>query len=368
MTAPAGASPRQYFGRGAFIVVGAALFTLGLHSFGVLDRWENDNLDRLLRTKATQQSGNLVLVTIDDDDYATLFDGESPIRQDRVTELLVQISRAGPRVIGVDLDTSHWKPDEPSALDGLTVPIVWARDAWKQDSKDHIGKVRGRDTMPGLCTGVPAMRLDADGIVRRTYTVWNVGDDSLPSFPVLLAERYQGLTGCKAHVPEDHSHTEEPINFLSRGYGFKRFTANAVLSLAKSATWEGDPDFDDRIVLLGGTYRAARDQYVTPVGLMDGVEVIAHVTQNHLSGNRVGVAGHVAHFVAEVVVGFTLLVILFFLAAALEARGISSARFSSPLPRVFCCSGHPRISSALFRSSPACASTRRSNSFWNAAI
>ena len=41
--------------------------------------------------------------------------------------------------------------------------------------------------------------------------------------------------------------------------------------------------------------------------------MIAHVAQNHISGDRVRVVGHVTHFVAEVAVGLALLAILFFL-------------------------------------------------------
>jgi hypothetical protein len=40
----------------------------------------------------------------------------------------------------------------------------------------------------------------------------------------------------------------------------------------------------DRIVLLGGHYRAARDEHPTPLGLMTGVEILAQALETELEG------------------------------------------------------------------------------------
>jgi CHASE2 domain-containing sensor protein len=44
---------------------------------------------------------------------------------------------------------------------------------------------------------------------------------------------------------------------------------------AKSDTWAEMAPFRGQVVVLGGTYHVARDQYATPRGLLNGCEIVA---------------------------------------------------------------------------------------------
>jgi CHASE2 domain-containing sensor protein len=48
--------------------------------------------------------------------------------------------------------------------------------------------------------------------------------------------------------------------------------------------------FNGQVVVLGGTYRVARDQYATPKGLLNGCEIIAQAVAAEIDGTSISSA------------------------------------------------------------------------------
>ena len=66
------------------------------------------------------------------------------------------------------------------------------------------------------------------------------------------------------------------IDFRGGVSGFRHIDAGTVLAASKIPGWQANnPLRQADVVLLGGSYRYARDKYVTPIGYLDGVDVLA---------------------------------------------------------------------------------------------
>jgi CHASE2 domain-containing sensor protein len=306
------------FGFGALIVLAAAGLTYGLHRGGFFERWENDqNIDRWLRFKEQRphMSKYLTLVLIDDADYKSAFKGASPLDAQRVLDVIEAIHQGNPKVIGVDLDTTHWT--EKDAARASKIPnVVWARDGWEERGKLEMENLLGGFYGEQTCFGLPAVQVDDDGVVRRYSQSYPVGDRILPAFPeavAAIAERKPCPEAePAAKVPAESGEGGIRINFLGQGLAFPRLPSSAVVQLAKTSEWRSHSDVEGRTVLLGGVFRAARDRYVTPVGLMDGVAIIAHIVESELSGDKIREADHELHLLADIALGLVLVTIFYF--------------------------------------------------------
>jgi CHASE2 domain-containing sensor protein len=76
---------------------------------------------------------------------------------------------------------------------------------------------------------------------------------------------------------------ERRFSFSGDRFHFQTVAAGEILS---TEAWKKSVDLTQSIVLVGGRYRAARDEYVTPAGAMAGVEVVANAAQSYLDGGR----------------------------------------------------------------------------------
>jgi CHASE2 domain-containing sensor protein len=79
-----------------------------------------------------------------------------------------------------------------------------------------------------------------------------------------------------------------------------------------SQTWSsGASPIKDRIVLLGGSY-LGQDLHQTPLGQMNGVEVLANVIETELNGGGARAPGRFASYLLEVFEAFGLILIFHF--------------------------------------------------------
>jgi hypothetical protein len=60
--------------------------------------------------------------------------------------------------------------------------------------------------------------------------------------------------------------------------------ASDLLQDAESNTWDQLASFKDQAVVIGGTYRVARDRYATPRGLLNGSEIVAQAAASEIAG------------------------------------------------------------------------------------
>lgn len=291
------------------IVIFTAL-TLVLESRGWFRGFETAMLDTWLILKQAKKPAYVKIVGITNDDYKDLFRGQSPLDNSILRELLRAIAMGQPRVIGVDLDTSssNLAFEELSHDTSTAWPtIVWARDAILSGEKiqplDFLG---GRHS--GAPSGIAALPQDSDGIVRRYRRIFQAHHGAIDSFPwavtkawcASLATPHTGPVVTPNNVcgkvgPDsteaDGLKENVILNFAGDRYEFGNFpnflSASVVLSLSTKPGWQSQGLFKDKIVLLGGVYRAARDVHVTPIGAMDGVQLMGHAVESELQGGGI---------------------------------------------------------------------------------
>ena len=291
-------SVRFHFVFGIFLVVLGMLASFLLHLFPlsspIVQSLENTVIDVFFLVSGGTQSKDVVIVEINDDDYGSLFDRVSPLKQPVVRDLIEAIAFSGAHVVGIDLDTSAWKTsyDAGKAFEACAAQVppldcdpqlrfVWALngDVNKPPGPTIAKELAGTGTRD--CQAVPALLVDRDGIVRRYLDAvsTNTGD----------VKRSMGTAvahGCKELSTETSDHEDRKprwINFSQGTAGFLHLDATTVLQASKVPGWRANnPLRTARFVLLGGTYPEARDTYVTPLGNLNGVDVLAFTVRGEL--------------------------------------------------------------------------------------
>jgi hypothetical protein len=93
------------------------------------------------------------------------------------------------------------------------------------------------------------------------------------------------------------------INFAGDRYSVATFRSSAVVEGAKGAQWKSQGLLLDKIVLLGGRYRAGRDEYSTPVGSMFGVVLLGQVIASELHGGGIRLGSEFLMILMELTIG-----------------------------------------------------------------
>jgi CHASE2 domain-containing sensor protein len=205
--------------------------------------------------------------------------------------------------------------------------------------------------------------LDQDGVFRHAKAFYKVknGDSKekkstppVPNLPITIASAYLGITqqslekilsdmehhniilkGDKnqtsVHIHMDNRNRITP-NFIGNYRYFEQWQTDidAILAqygnLANNECIPGkntkniSPPLKDKIVLLGGSYDE-RDFYITPVGPMAGMEVIANITQNIISGDLIKHTARWWAFAIEIFLG-TIVALIFILTSRFRATVI----------------------------------------------
>ena len=251
----------------------------------LVQRLQTANLDALFSGKQWKVSPDVVVVSVTDDDYQTVFGGTSPLNPGKLMEAIDDILAGDPRALGVDFDTSAWA-GSPAKYAGK--PIVWAREALGEGGSLAMGKVLGGTEE--VCYGVPAYFPDEDGIVRE-YKEFIEGAEHryYPSVALNLVEVAQGgPQACRGALPNldrNQSAELEKVNFRGPKPAFDHLSISALKTLKGLPAWAAKP-LQGKIVLLGGAYHAARDAYPTPFGYLAGVDIIANTVDMNLPGNK----------------------------------------------------------------------------------
>lgn len=238
----------------------------------------------------------LAIVRITDADYAELFDGRSPLRPERLDTLLRAIEAGAPAAIGVDLDTST--PELARlATRAYRVPVVWAREVVPCGADEADMEADGEADAPPRercvlgptptvgAVGAVTFEQEADGSIQRYVREIRTSTGLVPSLPWALQRHGAPSAGGEARG-----------DTVSRYIRFRRherllsLSAREVLALARDSL--GDYRrvgmLRGRIVLLGGSYRAARDAYATPLApRMLGVDILAQTLATEMEGGGV---------------------------------------------------------------------------------
>jgi CHASE2 domain-containing sensor protein len=273
----------RYVATGLCFMYAFKLLDKGLESTPVVKRLERANLDALFSGKVPDPSAtrDIFLITVTDEDYRQIFGAVSPLQPAKLNEIISAILDSHPRVLGVDFDTSDWKDADIPAHDGTT--IVWARELLSAAGKTELGGIPSGASKSD-CYGVPSYVPDDDSVIRE-YSEWAVGSDQVyPTVAVNLAAAFQKLPCIHEKSLKDWKKPDHfpLINYAGDARTFNRLSAGALLQLKGT----GANPLKDKLVLLGGSYHAARDAYPTPVGYLDGVVILAQTALTRLPGHE----------------------------------------------------------------------------------
>ena len=325
------------------------LFTIGtllLNSIHAFDFCQNPVLDTGLRVKEFKNE-HCFLVYIDDEAYRskTLFRGRSPLDAAKLSELLESISDCDTPLIVVDIDTSDQSFLPLRQKNFHNKKIVWAQGVSEAQSVEDSTKMRFVSTQPALIvdgllgdgapgdgdyqrlSGIPLFEPDRDGFIRRfkrTIDVQIRGLNIVSHGPVdtLAFKAYQEYAGTEAQEKHDHNffdwiagqdEDEVLLNFSSIPGRLRGYSAGDALGMSHDApdTWK--TAVDKRIIVVGGTYTAARDKCLTPVGYIDGVKLNLMAIETLCSGTLTRKIDELYLFVADILFGIIFVTMAHFL-------------------------------------------------------
>ncbi len=284
-------------------------------SLGYLEGWQASALDLLQRLQGRQRPYDVVVVAIDEKAFEG-FGGRSPIPRDYLARVVRGIAKSGAGVLAVDIrfDT----PTTPAADAALAAAIRdFADDGLSRvvllgPLGAHAGPLGAAALGRSVMLASPNVLQDADHLIRRVEPVIPDPDGRpLPTLALAAAARLGGLDGKaladalaarrplplprahgirleRAGSPEVaiHGGVSWPINYVGPPGSFLTLSSDTFAALGDPGS--GEPDANNplrgNVVLLGGTFEAGRDSYLTPHGLMPGVEVHANVA--HMLNTR----------------------------------------------------------------------------------
>jgi CHASE2 domain-containing sensor protein len=283
-----------------------------LHLRGLPRALSGRVLDAALIVQSRVPPRDVRLVTISNEEYAGLFQGRSPLDPDALGRLLTAIWKGRPGLIVVDLDTSH--PMFRSLAAPRDARIVWAIDG--EDVGN--GRVMPQPAVGGLpmpstwSTGLALVPNDERGIVRG-YRREFVAKDGTPIPSIEFAAAQAFRNGLARPVPMKPAERDRLLDFR---YDFRvspstisgPMSVSYVLKTADKPGWS-DGLLRNKVVILGGAYSAARDSYATPVGLLNGSEIVAQATQAELDNTGIPLANSWIAGLIQVLAGFGLVVL-----------------------------------------------------------
>jgi CHASE2 domain-containing sensor protein len=324
----------------AIVVIGVVMVVVArMEHLGWLRGFETSHLDTLIRLRTGEVSKKIVIVEISEEDYQQRFEGTSPLDKWKLLGLVRAVQKYNPRVIGVDIDTNDWnaacrrgqggaqcarqcaefdkalgelraaaEPDPEAGKSGTT--IVWAAVPRTLDPPLELNPGLGSQPLGSDWQGIPRFPVDEDGLVRHfdgRVEIKKSGDECpggadkvgeacyLPTFARAIVEAYR-------HKPKTTADEQVVFNFHGDRYQFpiidaKQFFPEQVADEKRTkeevagenaAIEQGRAgQFAGKVVLIGGGFPEARDEYFTPRGPMQGVELNALAIQTDLYGGGI---------------------------------------------------------------------------------
>lgn len=244
----------------------------------------SSSLDAAISIQSPAAPGAVRLVTIDDEDYANLFRAHSPLDPDVLGRVLSAVADGQPRAIVVDIDTSD---SSFRAMRVPPIPIVWnVSGDQHSDGRFTLDKpLGGRSLAPEWVTALAVMPRDDRGIVRGSQQVYPLEGGGVVSSPGHAATLLASMTR------QGDTANRLRIDYLDFRYRFSPIKVRDLLADAGAPAWSSIGAFKNQVVVIGGAYRVARDQYATPRGIMDGCQIVAQATESEIGGTLIHPAG-----------------------------------------------------------------------------
>lgn len=223
------------------------------------------------------ESQQVAIVSIGDKDYKELLHDTSPLDDAKLRQLIEQILRGNPTVLGVDIRTDDEKFASLLTLSGMD-KVVWARAA-NTSSHDAIepGGVLGARQHEVL-SGLAVFPDDSeDSATRRYQRRVNTSEGALDTFLWAIVQKFRPAS------EKATNNTKENFSLWDIRYtdAPARPEWSASQILAPGFNWKDS--IKGKVVLLGGRYDAS-DKHKTPYeGEMDGVDVLANAIETEIN-------------------------------------------------------------------------------------
>ena len=284
------------------VTIATTGIVLGIRATGWFQPLELDALDRMVQYQPEMTLDHrLLVVGINESDIAQQNDW--PISDEVIAQLLAELQRYNPRVVGLDLyrNISH-PPGEAALRAQLSAANVVV-----------IEKLGGEDAVPAP-QGIPPQQIgfnnllpDIDQVFRRNLLLVNAGDTQYYSFALQLSRAYLATENISLNVRPDGISLGQSLfpdltatsgsyqNLDARGYQIlTRFHSRPnparQVSLSQVLNRDINPEWvKDKIVVIGTVAPSIKDVFNTPHNtyhpehpLIPGVVVHAHFTSHIL--------------------------------------------------------------------------------------
>jgi hypothetical protein len=278
-------------------MLSAILLTAFLAVTGSYKAFETSFTDAWMRFDLPNEESEVVIVDIKQSDFDTFFEGQTrPLKPERLQVLIDAIARGEPCVIGVDIDTHFPEYSSFQIIENWKPKVFWVREP-KEIPEDTTHKpvlldiLGGKNPQQNEYSGVPLLLDDpSDKVTRRYVRGFETEQGLVPSFTWAI---YQFVQQNPEKCPEikltrrDLKISTEPLIIeFSRGRegaGRIRLSVSDVLKMSESSDWSKNELLKNKIVLLGGSY-LGEDKHDTPIGTMDGMEILANVIETEIKG------------------------------------------------------------------------------------
>lgn len=301
---------------GVAVSVGVTL----LSQIGVLAGWQTRVVDAFLFLRERQPEPEIALVTVDEDAFKSLGERQ-PLSRRYLAQLADVLFKSGARVVAFDVTVKTKTDDGDAALVAMSRlatgggkgRLVFASTA--QQRPDTTGE---RYEMDGTFStelrahlGFSNTPVGGDGVIRRMAPALPaVGGGFLPSLALATLTSWDDeasaaldaalRSGGTLRLPTRGAHgridglapvsiasleaSQWRIDFAGPPGTFTAFPSGPLVGMARGRV-EPSPDnpFRGKIVLVGATFAESRDFHPTPVGLMAGVEIQAHMLHTLLA-------------------------------------------------------------------------------------
>ena len=277
---------------------------MGVRSLGLLQTWELESYDQLLRQRPSElPDSRILLVGADEEDLRTY---KHPLSDAILAQLIEKLDQSQPVAIGLDIFRDQPVPPGHESLgtqlqeNQRLVTVCFGTD--------QGNAVAPPPNSPAKQLGFNDLENDKDYIVRRHLQsrtpnpISPLSPCKTPySFSLQLAYRYLQAQGIPAKTTEKNwqfgSIVFKRLEPRSGGYQNLDGRGNQVLinyratpQIAQSVTFKEvltgqfDPSWvRNRVVLIGVTAQSIQDYHDTPYGRRRGLEVHAHLVSQILS-------------------------------------------------------------------------------------
>lgn len=291
----------------AMIAFGITLLLGNLAFFSLI---ELKGLDLLFTLRGTRSSPNQIIIVAIDETSMAEIKHQWPWPRSLHAQLLRQLHQAGAKVIGIDVLFAE--PSEPAEDQALTAALrevgnVVLVSALAVENDPLYRYTLRIDPLPAFrdvaVVGNPLIRIDADGIVRRTRIL----APDMPSFALQIVRHYLAdPTARPKHAPELQRFSQkELLKDVLINYPGPPKTVKTV-SYYQALDYQHllPPGiFNGKIVLIGRALevipepqRLSGDTFLTPFSWIvqepaAGVEIQANIISNFLEGRFVSELG-----------------------------------------------------------------------------